>query len=79
MTKHPFLLYENMMIIQYRRLCNENTTAKIMQTFRMIVIMAKNNGWIYTDSFMNYKIRLKLLNCRRSFFFISLPFLNLAL
>ena len=30
-----------------------------MQTFRMIVIMAKNNGWIYTDPFMNYKIRLK--------------------
>ena len=40
-------------------LCNENTTAKFMQTFRMIVIMAKNNGWIYTDPFMNYKIRLK--------------------
>ena len=41
------------------RLCNENTTAKFMQTFRMIVIMAKNNGWISTDPFMNYKIRLK--------------------
>ena len=26
--------------------CNENTTAKFMQTFRMIIIMAKNNGWI---------------------------------
>lgn len=24
--------------------CNENTTAKFMQTFRMIVIVAKNNG-----------------------------------
>lgn len=40
-------------------LCNENTTAKFMQTFRMIVIMAKNNGWIFTDPFINYKIRLK--------------------
>lgn len=30
-----------------------------MQTFRMIVIMAKNNGWIFTDPFVNYKIRLK--------------------
>lgn len=40
-------------------LCNENTTAKFMQTFRMIVIMAKNNGWIFTDPFVNYKIRLK--------------------
>lgn len=43
-------------------LCNENTTAKFMQTFRMIVIMTKNNGWIYTDPFMNYKIRLKRLD-----------------
>lgn len=39
--------------------CNENTTAKFMQTFRMIVIVAKNNGWIFTDPFVNYKIRLK--------------------
>lgn len=39
--------------------CNENTTAKFMQTFRMIVIVAKNNGWIYADPFINYKIRLK--------------------
>lgn len=28
----------------------------------MIVIMTKNNGWIYTDPFMNYKIRLKRLD-----------------
>lgn len=39
--------------------CNENTTAKFMQTFRMIVIIAKNNGWIFADPFINYKIRLK--------------------
>lgn len=39
--------------------CNENTTAKFMQTFRMIVIVAKNNGWIFADPFVNYKIRLK--------------------
>ena len=30
-----------------------------MQTFRMIVIVAKNNGWIFADPFVNYKIRLK--------------------
>jgi len=30
-----------------------------MQTFRMIIIMAKNNGWIFADPFINYKIRLK--------------------
>ena len=39
--------------------CNENTTAKFMQTFRMIIIIAKNNGWIFADPFINYKIRLK--------------------
>ena len=39
--------------------CNENTTAKFIQTFRMIVIVAKNNGWIFKDPFSNYKIRLK--------------------
>lgn len=39
--------------------CNENTSAKFMQTFRMIVIVAKNNGWIFADPFVNYKIRLK--------------------
>lgn len=39
--------------------CNENTTAKFMQTFRMIIILAKNNGWILSDPFINYKIRLK--------------------
>ena len=30
-----------------------------MQTLKMIVIISKNNGWIYTDPFSNYKIRLK--------------------
>ena len=39
--------------------CNENTTAKFMQTFRMIIIMAINTGWFFADPFINYKIRLK--------------------
>lgn len=39
--------------------CNANTTAKFMQFFKRIVIIAKNNGWIKTDPFANYKIRLK--------------------
>ncbi len=39
--------------------CNENTTAKFIQIFRMIVLIAKNNGWIFADPFANYKIRLK--------------------
>ena len=39
--------------------CNPNTTAKFMQFFKRIVIIAKNNGWLITDPFSNYKIRIK--------------------
>lgn len=39
--------------------CNENTTAKFIQTFKRIILIAKNNGWIFADPFANYKIRLK--------------------
>ena len=39
--------------------CGYNTTAKFMQFFKRIIIIAKNNGWIQTDPFANYKIRLK--------------------
>lgn len=38
--------------------CNANTTAKFMQFFKRIIIIAKNNGWIYNDPFANYKIRI---------------------
>jgi site-specific recombinase XerD len=37
--------------------CSQNTTAKFIQIFRMIIIEAKNNGWIFMDPFVNYKIR----------------------
>ncbi|NEW84136.1 MAG: site-specific integrase [Mariniphaga sp.] len=39
--------------------CGANTTAKFMQFFKRIILIAKNNGWITTDPFANYKIRLK--------------------
>ena len=39
--------------------CSENTTAKFIQFFKRIIIIAKNNGWIFTDPFANYKIRIK--------------------
>ena len=39
--------------------CGPNTTAKFMQRFRTIIIMAKNNGLIHRDPFSNYKIRFK--------------------
>ncbi len=40
-------------------MCNENTTAKFLQTFKMIIIRARNNGYIKGDPFANYKIQLK--------------------
>lgn len=42
--------------------CGENTTAKFMQFFKRIIIIVKNNGWIQTDPFANYKIRLKKID-----------------
>ncbi|CDN30456.1 transposase [Mucinivorans hirudinis] len=39
--------------------CSQNTTAKFMQFFKRIIIVAKNNGLIVGDPFANYKIRLK--------------------
>jgi len=38
--------------------CNSNTTAKFMQFFKRIILIARNNGWIFTDPFINYKIRI---------------------
>ena len=39
--------------------CNHNTTAKFMQFFKRIVLIARNNGLIVGDPFANYKIRLQ--------------------
>lgn len=39
--------------------CNSNTTAKFMQFFKRIVLIARNNGLIVGDPFANYKIRLQ--------------------
>ena len=38
--------------------CNTNTTAKFMQFFKRIILIARNNGLIFTDPFANFKIRL---------------------
>lgn len=38
--------------------CNANTTAKFMQSFKRIVLIARNNGWLKSDPFVNYPIRL---------------------
>jgi len=38
--------------------CNANTTAKFMQFFKRIILIARNNGLISIDPFANYKIRI---------------------
>ena len=38
--------------------CNINTTAKFMQFFKRIILIARNNGMIASDPFANFKIRL---------------------
>ena len=39
--------------------CGYNTTAKFMQFFKRIIIIARNNGILEKDPFSNYKIRLE--------------------
>lgn len=39
--------------------CASNTTAKFLQRFRTIILMAKNNGWIHIDPFANFKIKFQ--------------------
>ena len=39
--------------------CVFNTTAKFMQFFKRIILIARNNGILIGDPFANYKIRLE--------------------
>ena len=39
--------------------CGYNTTAKFMQFFKLIIIIARNNGILVGDPFASYKIRLE--------------------
>lgn len=39
--------------------CGANTTAKFMQFFKRIILIARNNGMLVGDPFANYKIRLE--------------------
>lgn len=39
--------------------CSKNTTAKFMQFFKRIILIARNNGLIVNDPFANYKIRIQ--------------------
>jgi site-specific recombinase XerD len=37
--------------------CNANTTSKFIQRFKSIVLIARNNGWLLHDPFVNYRIK----------------------
>lgn len=39
--------------------CNDNTTAKFIQFFKRIILIARKNGWIYADPFQDYKISIR--------------------
>ena len=39
--------------------CGYNTTAKFMQFFKRIILIARNNGILIGDPFASYKIRLE--------------------
>ena len=42
--------------------CSNNTTAKFIQFFKRVIIIARNNGWLLHDPFANYKIQLKAVD-----------------
>ena len=55
---HMFITdFEQFLLIEAK--CNSNTTAKFLQFFKRIIIIAHNNGWLLHDPFANYKIQLK--------------------
>lgn len=56
---NPLFLTDFEVFLQTTCLCNLNTTAKFMQFLKRIIIIAKNNGFIAADPFINYKIRLQ--------------------
>ncbi|MCU4176477.1 site-specific integrase [Carboxylicivirga sp. N1Y90] len=49
--------FETYLNVQCR--CNANTTAKFIQKFKSIILIAQKNGWIQTDPFANYRITIK--------------------
>ena len=55
---HKFITDFDFFLLTSRN-CAENTTAKYMQFFKHIVIIAMKNEWIYKNPFTNYNIQIK--------------------
>lgn len=56
---------DNMFIIEFdnylraEKGCSFNTVSRYMRDLKKIILLAKNNGWLKSDPFVNYKIRFK--------------------
>ena len=55
---HRFICNFELFMLTSRQ-CAENTTAKYMQFFKHIIIVAMKFGWIYKNPFADYEIRIK--------------------
>ena len=54
---HRFICNFELFMLTTRK-CSENTTAKYMQFFKHVVIVAMKFGWIYKNQFAEYEIRI---------------------
>ena len=55
---HKFICDFEIFMLTSRR-CAANTTAKYIQLFKHIIIIAMKNGWIYKNPFADYSIQIK--------------------
>jgi site-specific recombinase XerD len=55
---HKFICDFGTFMLTSRR-CSENTTAKYMQFFKHIIIVATKLGWVHKNPFSDYKIQIK--------------------
>jgi site-specific recombinase XerD len=58
---HQFIL-DFEYYLKTTRSCGHNSTLKYIKNFKKIVRIAMANGWITTDPFLNYKVRLDVVN-----------------
>jgi len=54
----PLFIWDYEVYLMTTGKCQTNTTAKFMQYFKRIILIARNNGLIAIDPFANYKINL---------------------
>lgn len=55
---HDFVSYFETYLLTVHN-CGVNTTAKYLQQLKHIITLAKNNGWLQSDPFVNFRIRFE--------------------